>query len=180
MKHFQIFACGAALLFFFLLLFCFFQSQLQTITRVSLYPPQVTCRTCNYKSNTVEPFWDLSLEFPERYHSLEKGLVPVQQAECMLTEMLAKFTETEALEGRIYACDQCNSEWAGTVPCQGSPPACLQTRPGAGEISFSCLLLLLGFLPSVVLAPLGSAWVLMCQFLGVMCHFLAVSCRFLI
>lgn len=28
----------------------------------------------------------------------------------MLTEMLAKFTETEALEGRIYACDQCNSK----------------------------------------------------------------------
>nr|KAF6508981.1 ubiquitin specific peptidase 49 [Rousettus aegyptiacus] len=24
--------------------------------------------------------------------------------------MLAKFTETEALEGRIYACDQCNSK----------------------------------------------------------------------
>lgn len=71
---------------------------------------QVTCITCNYKSNTVEPFWDLSLEFPERYHSMEKGLVPVNQTECMLTEMLAKFTETEALEGRIYACDQCNSE----------------------------------------------------------------------
>lgn len=71
---------------------------------------QVTCITCNYKSNTVEPFWDLSLEFPERYHSIEKGIIPVNQAECMLTEMLAKFTETEALEGRIYACDQCNSK----------------------------------------------------------------------
>uniref|UniRef100_A0A8D2MPY6 ubiquitinyl hydrolase 1 n=1 Tax=Zonotrichia albicollis TaxID=44394 RepID=A0A8D2MPY6_ZONAL len=35
---------------------------------------QVTCRTCNYKSNTVEPFWDLSLEFPERYHALARGL----------------------------------------------------------------------------------------------------------
>ncbi|NWW76628.1 UBP49 hydrolase, partial [Climacteris rufus] len=77
---------------------------------------QVTCRTCNYKSNTVEPFWDLSLEFPERYHSLEKGLLPVQQAECLLTEMLAKFTETEALEGRIYACDQCNSKRRKSSP----------------------------------------------------------------
>ncbi|XP_057242911.1 ubiquitin carboxyl-terminal hydrolase 49 [Malurus melanocephalus] len=77
---------------------------------------QVTCRTCNYKSNTVEPFWDLSLEFPERYHSLEKGIVPVQQAECLLTEMLAKFTETEALEGRIYACDQCNSRRRKSSP----------------------------------------------------------------
>ncbi|XP_035417323.1 ubiquitin carboxyl-terminal hydrolase 49 isoform X1 [Cygnus atratus] len=77
---------------------------------------QVTCITCNYKSNTVEPFWDLSLEFPERYHSIEKGIVPVNQTECMLTEMLAKFTETEALEGRIYACDQCNSKRRKSSP----------------------------------------------------------------
>ncbi|XP_056413759.1 ubiquitin carboxyl-terminal hydrolase 49 [Hyla sarda] len=69
---------------------------------------QVTCLTCSYKSDTVEPFWDLSLEFPERYHSLEKGITPVTTTECRLTEMLAKFTETEALEGKIYACDQCN------------------------------------------------------------------------
>ncbi|XP_051060575.1 ubiquitin carboxyl-terminal hydrolase 49 isoform X2 [Phodopus roborovskii] len=71
---------------------------------------QVTCVSCNYKSNTIEPFWDLSLEFPERYHCIEKGFVPLNQTECLLTEMLAKFTETEALEGRIYACDQCNSK----------------------------------------------------------------------
>ncbi|XP_040839293.1 ubiquitin carboxyl-terminal hydrolase 49 [Ochotona curzoniae] len=71
---------------------------------------QVTCVSCNYKSNTIEPFWDLSLEFPERYHCMEKGFVPLNQTECLLTEMLAKFTETEALEGRIYACDQCNSK----------------------------------------------------------------------
>ncbi|TFK03751.1 ubiquitin carboxyl-terminal hydrolase 49-like [Terrapene carolina triunguis] len=77
---------------------------------------QVTCITCNYKSNTIEPFWDLSLEFPERYHSIEKGIVPVNQTECMLTEMLAKFTETEALEGRIYACDQCNSKRRKSSP----------------------------------------------------------------
>nr|XP_008537128.1 PREDICTED: ubiquitin carboxyl-terminal hydrolase 49 [Equus przewalskii] len=71
---------------------------------------QVTCISCNYKSNTIEPFWDLSLEFPERYHCIEKGFIPLNQTECLLTEMLAKFTETEALEGRIYACDQCNSK----------------------------------------------------------------------
>ncbi|ELW66051.1 Ubiquitin carboxyl-terminal hydrolase 49 [Tupaia chinensis] len=71
---------------------------------------QVTCVSCNYKSNTIEPFWDLSLEFPERYHCIEKGFVPLNQTECLLTEMLAKFTETEALEGRVYACDQCNSK----------------------------------------------------------------------
>ncbi|XP_078098300.1 ubiquitin carboxyl-terminal hydrolase 49-like isoform X1 [Mustelus asterias] len=75
---------------------------------------QVTCLTCNYKSNTIEPFWDLSLEFPERYHCLQKGAT--QLKECTLTEMLAKFTETEALEGRIYACDQCNSKRRKSSP----------------------------------------------------------------
>ncbi|NXX41910.1 UBP44 hydrolase, partial [Tricholaema leucomelas] len=69
---------------------------------------QVTCLACDNKSNTVEPFWDLSLEFPERYHCNGKEMS--SQYPCLLTEMLAKFTETEALEGKIYACDQCNSE----------------------------------------------------------------------
>ncbi|KAM4612672.1 ubiquitin carboxyl-terminal hydrolase 49 [Polymixia lowei] len=70
---------------------------------------QVTCLSCKHKSNTVEPFWDLSLEFPERYHSMEKGSASTAyQRSCTLTEMLAKFTETEALEGRIYACNHCN------------------------------------------------------------------------
>ncbi|XP_061617316.1 ubiquitin carboxyl-terminal hydrolase 44 [Phyllopteryx taeniolatus] len=69
---------------------------------------QVTCVACDHRSNTVEPFWDLSLEFPERYHS-NSSRESATQASCHLTEMLAKFTETEALEGNIYACDQCNS-----------------------------------------------------------------------
>ncbi|XP_068611086.1 ubiquitin carboxyl-terminal hydrolase 44 [Brachionichthys hirsutus] len=68
---------------------------------------QVTCLACSRRSDTVEPFWDLSLEFPERYHS--NGRESAAQASCHLTEMLAKFTETEALEGNIYACDHCNS-----------------------------------------------------------------------
>ncbi|XP_036387547.1 ubiquitin carboxyl-terminal hydrolase 49 [Megalops cyprinoides] len=70
---------------------------------------QVTCLSCDCKSNTVEPFWDLSLEFPERYHSMDKGAGSLAyHRSCSLTEMLAKFTETEALEGRIYACNHCN------------------------------------------------------------------------
>ncbi|XP_030633404.1 ubiquitin carboxyl-terminal hydrolase 49 [Chanos chanos] len=70
---------------------------------------QVTCLSCKHKSNTVEPFWDLSLEFPERYHNIEKGSGSMMcQRSCSLTEMLAKFTETEALEGSIYACNYCN------------------------------------------------------------------------
>lgn len=72
---------------------------------------QVTCLSCKHKSNTVEPFWDLSLEFPERYHSIEKGSgSTAYQRSCTLTEMLSKFTEMEALEGSIYACNHCNSE----------------------------------------------------------------------
>ncbi|XP_061495530.1 ubiquitin carboxyl-terminal hydrolase 44 [Rhineura floridana] len=69
---------------------------------------QVTCLACDNKSNTIEPFWDLSLEFPERYHC--NGKETSCQYPCLLTEMLAKFTETEALEGKIYACDQCNTK----------------------------------------------------------------------
>ncbi|CAM4662759.1 hypothetical protein PO909_027828 [Leuciscus waleckii] len=68
---------------------------------------QVTCLSCKRKSNTVEPFWDLSLEFPERYHRMEKPSAACQRS-CSLSEMLAKFTETEALEGCIYACNFCN------------------------------------------------------------------------
>lgn len=68
---------------------------------------QVTCLACDSKSNTIEPFWDLSLEFPERYQCTGKD---VASQPCLVTEMLAKFTETEALEGKIYVCDQCNSK----------------------------------------------------------------------
>ncbi|XP_005571957.3 ubiquitin carboxyl-terminal hydrolase 44 isoform X1 [Macaca fascicularis] len=68
---------------------------------------QVTCLACDNKSNTIEPFWDLSLEFPERYQCSGKDIA---SQPCLVTEMLAKFTETEALEGKIYVCEQCNSK----------------------------------------------------------------------
>ncbi|XP_028854549.1 ubiquitin carboxyl-terminal hydrolase 49 [Denticeps clupeoides] len=78
---------------------------------------QVTCLSCKHKSNTVEPFWDLSLEFPERYHSLDKSAAAQAcHRSCTLTEMLAKFTETEALEGTIYACNRCNKKRRRTSP----------------------------------------------------------------
>ncbi|XP_075065522.1 ubiquitin carboxyl-terminal hydrolase 44 isoform X2 [Mixophyes fleayi] len=76
---------------------------------------QVTCLACDNKSNTIEPFWDLSLEFPERYHC--NGKENASQRPCLLTEMLAKFTETEALEGKIYACDQCNKAQKQLMVC---------------------------------------------------------------
>ncbi|XP_038171042.1 ubiquitin carboxyl-terminal hydrolase 44 [Arvicola amphibius] len=69
---------------------------------------QVTCLACDNKSNTIEPFWDLSLEFPERYQCSGKDAATSQP--CLVTDMLGKFTETEALEGKIYMCDHCNSK----------------------------------------------------------------------
>ncbi|XP_044084597.1 ubiquitin carboxyl-terminal hydrolase 44 isoform X1 [Neovison vison] len=68
---------------------------------------QVTCLACDNKSNTIEPFWDLSLEFPERYQCSGRDIT---SQPCLVTEMLAKFTETEALEGKVYVCDHCNSK----------------------------------------------------------------------
>lgn len=80
---------------------------------------KVTCLSCKHKSNTVEPFWDLSLEFPERYHSTNKGSgSTAYQRSCTLVEMLSKFTEMEALEGNIYACNHCNSECKPASPVQ--------------------------------------------------------------
>ncbi|XP_066109222.1 ubiquitin carboxyl-terminal hydrolase 44 [Saccopteryx bilineata] len=68
---------------------------------------QVTCLACDNKSNTIEDFWDLSLEFPKIFQCSGKDTA---SQPCLLTEMLAKFTETEILEGKIYICDQCNSK----------------------------------------------------------------------
>ncbi|KAL6074960.1 hypothetical protein STEG23_031650, partial [Scotinomys teguina] len=67
----------------------------------------VTCLACDNKSNTIEPFWDLSLEFPERYQCSGKDAT---SQPCLVTDMLGKFTETEVLEGKIYMCDNCNSK----------------------------------------------------------------------
>ncbi|XP_002734273.1 ubiquitin carboxyl-terminal hydrolase 44-like [Saccoglossus kowalevskii] len=68
---------------------------------------QVTCLECLINSNTYEPFWDLSLEFPERYQCGRGNELSTDS--CHVTEMLAKFTEVEKLEGRVYECDYCNS-----------------------------------------------------------------------
>ena len=67
----------------------------------------VTCLACENKSNIIAPFWDLSLEFPERYQCNGKDTT---SQPCLVTKMLAKFTKTEASEGKIYICDQCNSK----------------------------------------------------------------------
>ncbi|XP_039262581.2 ubiquitin carboxyl-terminal hydrolase 44-like [Styela clava] len=79
---------------------------------------RVRCLECGHVSSTVEPFWDLSLEFPERYHkinstkrrpSTNSKAPPVPVDTCTLHEMLQNFTAPETLEGgRVYGCSKCN------------------------------------------------------------------------
>ncbi|XP_071482740.1 ubiquitin carboxyl-terminal hydrolase 44-like [Diadema antillarum] len=69
---------------------------------------QVMCLKCRTKSNTYEPFWDLSLEFPERYQ-FSCHRTDISEDTCHLTEMLSKFTEVEHLDGPVYQCEECNS-----------------------------------------------------------------------
>nr|XP_054757759.1 ubiquitin carboxyl-terminal hydrolase 44-like [Lytechinus pictus] len=70
---------------------------------------QVMCLKCRSKSNTYEPFWDLSLEFPERYQ-FSSNRSNISEDTCHLTEMLSKFTEIEHLDGPVYQCEECNSK----------------------------------------------------------------------
>lgn len=69
---------------------------------------EVTCQSCGHKCQTYEPFMDLSLEFPSRYQrNSPNGRIASNV--CHITEMLSHFTKPEYLEGKVYACDSCNS-----------------------------------------------------------------------
>lgn len=68
---------------------------------------KVQCLSCKNMSETYEPYMDLSLEFPDRYQ-ITKHNSRVAEDICHITEMLAKFTEEENLEGKIYSCENCN------------------------------------------------------------------------
>ncbi|XP_069133795.1 ubiquitin carboxyl-terminal hydrolase 44-like [Argopecten irradians] len=78
---------------------------------------QVTCLKCKNISETHEPYMDLSLEFPERYQITKKN-IKVAQDMCHVTEMLAKFTDIEKLEGKIYSCEKCNKSRSGKSPAK--------------------------------------------------------------
>ncbi|XP_078488063.1 zinc finger protein 3 [Ciona intestinalis] len=68
----------------------------------------VKCLECGNISSTIEPFWDLSLEFPQRYHVNAYTWKNSNQG-CTLSEMLEKFTEAEQLDGGcVYNCAKCN------------------------------------------------------------------------
>ena len=85
---------------------------------------QVTCKRCDSRSRTFEPFTDLSLEFPDRFHDQHdrsddvrggtKSRAPAGRdgdvSDCHVTEMLQKFTGEEKLDGHVYVCDKCNSK----------------------------------------------------------------------
>ncbi|KAH3894173.1 hypothetical protein DPMN_018330 [Dreissena polymorpha] len=76
---------------------------------------KVTCQACQNVTRTCEPYMDLSLEFPDRYQ-ITKQNSRVAEDICHITEMLAKFTEEELLEGSIYACEKCNQNRSS---CEG-------------------------------------------------------------
>ena len=74
---------------------------------------EVMCHNCRNVSKCCEQFWDLSLEFPDRYQvqpRSSRGRVPARRPStdsCHLTELLTKFTQQEMLEGRTYRCEKC-------------------------------------------------------------------------
>eukprot|EP00731_Ephydatia_muelleri_P030285 Em0021g808a len=67
---------------------------------------QVTYTTCLHSSSVEEPFWDLSLQLPERCCSSQSRHVTSNNS-CTLEELLQLFTASEELEGNIYTCAQC-------------------------------------------------------------------------
>jgi len=74
------------------------------------------CR-CGHCSRVDEPFWDLSLDFPELYQEDTKNLTQAgtPSRQCTLKELLDKFTQTELLDGEIYRCDTCSTGGGLTI-----------------------------------------------------------------
>ncbi|XP_028394240.1 ubiquitin carboxyl-terminal hydrolase 44-like [Dendronephthya gigantea] len=74
---------------------------------------EVMCHNCHNVSKCCEQFWDLSLEFPNRYQvqpRSSRGRVTARRPSmdsCHLTELLSKFTQLEILEGKTYRCEKC-------------------------------------------------------------------------
>nr|CAB3267566.1 ZF(UBP)-3 zinc finger protein 3 [Phallusia mammillata] len=78
---------------------------------------KVRCLQCKHVSSRIEPFWDLSLEFPQRYHTSATNWKNHNKS-CSLLEMLDKFTEAERLDGGcVYHCSYCNERQQ--VGCSG-------------------------------------------------------------
>lgn len=79
----------------------------------------VCYKSCQHCSRVYEPFWDLSLEFPETYQvepSRRNSRTGISTAPCTLEELLAYFTREEGLEGSVYRCEQATSCRGHTQP----------------------------------------------------------------
>ncbi|XP_062504362.1 ubiquitin carboxyl-terminal hydrolase 44-like isoform X2 [Corticium candelabrum] len=74
----------------------------------------VVCHTCNTVSETIESFYDLSLDFPLN-NSRESGdKHSTQPFSYNLTDLLQHFTMWETLDGCIYSCTYCNQKRRGS------------------------------------------------------------------
>jgi ubiquitin carboxyl-terminal hydrolase 44/49 len=74
----------------------------------------VVCNTCNGVSEVIEPFYDLSLDFPPRYQAHCSSRASTNSpCSCALSELLDYFTARETLEDCIYSCSFCNEARGG-------------------------------------------------------------------
>lgn len=74
---------------------------------------EVRCLICGTESIKLDPFFDLSLDIPQRY--CQEGAVPTSLDVCQLTECLNKFTELEELaETELYNCPNCKQKQKST------------------------------------------------------------------
>lgn len=66
---------------------------------------------CRTDSKTHEPFQDLSLDIPDRFHRRTKD----QEETCCLTYSLARFFKVEELaDSELYFCDNCMGKQRST------------------------------------------------------------------
>nr|XP_046486130.1 ubiquitin carboxyl-terminal hydrolase 3-like isoform X2 [Neodiprion pinetum] len=71
----------------------------------------VHCMNCRTDSKTHEPFQDLSLDIPDRFHRRTKE----QEETCSLTYSLARFFKVEELaDSELYFCDNCMGKQRST------------------------------------------------------------------
>eukprot|EP00912_Choanoflagellata_sp_UC4_P001874 UC4_evm1s1204 len=71
----------------------------------------VKCKTCGNRSETIEPFLDLSLDIPMPPITRRGGTARTKSANNMsvtIESILKNYVSTEELGGKIYNCSRCN------------------------------------------------------------------------
>ncbi|XP_065901281.1 ubiquitin carboxyl-terminal hydrolase 44-like isoform X2 [Dysidea avara] len=112
---------------------------------------EVKYLTCGHTSVTTETFWDLSIDFPERYQSVghtsrrssNRGVV---ENPCDLKELLDRFTSTEKLEGKVFRCDQCS----GASSDDGSSDSSVRQKRQCSSLQHAEKRLLISKAPDVL------------------------------